>query len=62
MIGLRQDGKSSPDALRRCAGVSPFGFFAACVGFSAVVPISDRTRLPYAVSDQRVILPRRLSL
>src|SRR4029077_1312742 len=38
------------------------GFFAACVGLSAVVPISDRTRLPFAVSDQRVVLHRRLSL
>ena len=32
------------------------------VGLSAVVPISDRTRLPFAVSDQRVVLNRRLSL
>src|SRR5882762_11263176 len=62
MIGLCQEGKSSPDALRRSAGVNPFRFFAACVGLSAVVPISDRTRLPFAVSDQRVVLHRRLSL
>src|SRR6266404_2376732 len=62
MIGLCQEGKSSPDALRRSAGVNSFWFFAACVGFSAVVPISDRTRLPFAVSDQRVVLNRRLSL
>src|SRR5580692_1540160 len=27
-----------------------------------MVPISDRTRLPFAVSDQRVVLHRRLSL
>ena len=50
MIGLCQEGKSSPDALRRSAGVNSFWFFAACVGFSAVVPLSDRTRLPFAVS------------
>src|SRR5260370_37485363 len=62
MIGLCQEGKSSPDALRRSAGVSLSGFFAACVGLAAVVPISDRTRLPFAVSDQRVVLNRRLSL
>jgi hypothetical protein len=62
MIGLCQEGKSSPDALWRSAGVNPFRFFAACVGLSAVVPISDRTRLPFAVSDQRVVLHRRLSL
>src|SRR5882724_10225057 len=43
-------------------GVNSFCFFAACVGLSAVVPISDRTRLPFAVSDQRVVLNRRLSL
>jgi hypothetical protein len=55
MIGLCQEGKSSPDALRRSAGVNLFGFFAACVGLSAVVPIRDRTRLPLAVSDQRVV-------
>src|SRR5467141_3164244 len=62
MIGLCQEGKGSPDALRRSAGVNSFWFFAACVGLSAVVPISYRTRLPFAVSDQRVVLNRRLSL
>src|SRR6266481_6776278 len=62
MIGLCQEGKSSPGALGRSAGVNSFWFFAACVGFSAVVPLSDRTRLPFAVSDQRVVLNRRLSL
>src|SRR5467141_2937057 len=62
MIGPCQEGKSSPDALRRSAGVNSFWFFAACVGLSAVVPISDRTRLPCAVADQRVVLHRRLSL
>src|SRR5450755_4998107 len=61
MIGLCQEGKSSPDALRRSAGVNSFGFFAACVGLSAVVPIPYRTRLPFAVSDQRVVVNRRLS-
>src|SRR6266852_6971274 len=48
MIGLCQEGKSSPDALRRSAGVNSFRFFAACVGLSAVVPILNRTRLPFA--------------
>src|SRR6266481_3168939 len=62
MISLCQEGKSSPGALRRSAGTNPFCFFAACVGLSAVVPIPDRTRLPFAVSDQRVVLNRRLSL
>jgi len=50
MIGLCQEGKSSPDALGRSAGVNSFRFFSACVGLSAVVPISYRTRLPLAVS------------
>jgi hypothetical protein len=62
MIGLCQEGKGSPDALRRSAGTNSFCFFAACVGLSAVVPVSDRTRLPFAVSDQRVVLNGRLSL
>src|SRR5258705_12637067 len=62
MIGLCQEGKSSPDALRRSAGVNSFWFFAACVGFSAVVPISDRTRLPFSVSVQRADLIRTLFL
>src|SRR5216684_7641549 len=62
MIGPCQEGKGSPDALRRSAGVNSFWFFAACIGFSAVVPISYRTRLPFAVSDQRVVFTRRLSL
>src|SRR6266446_8273149 len=39
MIGPCQEGKGSPDALRRSAGVNSFWFFAACVGFSAVVPL-----------------------
>src|SRR5258708_37663269 len=50
MIGLCQEGKSSPDALGRSAGVNSFRFFSACVGLSAVVSISYRTRLPLAVS------------
>src|SRR6266404_9102084 len=62
MIGPCQEGKGSPDALRRSAGVNSFWFFAARVGLSAVVPISYRARLPFAVSDQRVVLHRRLSL
>src|SRR5690242_8598278 len=41
MIGLCQEGKSSPDALGRSAGVNSFLFFAACVGFSAVVPLRE---------------------
>jgi hypothetical protein len=55
MIGLCQEGQSSPDALRGSAGVNPFSFFAACVGLSAGVPVRDRTRLPFAVWDQRVV-------
>ncbi len=39
MIGLCQEGKSSPDALRRSAGTNPFGSLAACVGLSTVAPI-----------------------
>src|SRR6267143_4025903 len=62
MIGLCQEGKSSPGALRRSACTNSFWVFAACVGLSAVVLISYRTRLPFAVSDQRVVLNRRLSL
>ena len=34
MIGLCQEGKSSPDALGRSAGVNSFGFFAAHLGLS----------------------------
>src|SRR5713226_6891301 len=61
MIGLCQEAKTLPT---RCGGARCkfFCFFAACVGLSAVVPISDRTRLPFAVSDPRVVLHRRLSL
>src|SRR5260370_3659866 len=62
MLRFCKVGKTSPRALRRSAGTNPFLFFAACVGLSAVVPIPDRTRLPFAVSDQRVVLHRRLSL
>ena len=40
MIGLCQEGKSSPDALGRSAGTKSFGSLAACVGLSAVVPVS----------------------
>src|ERR1700723_2838601 len=34
MIGLCEEGKSSPDALGRSAGVNSFGFFAAHLGLS----------------------------
>jgi hypothetical protein len=34
MIGLCQEGKSSPDALGRSAGVNDSGFFAAHLGLS----------------------------
>src|SRR5712664_3400212 len=34
MIGLCQEGKSSPDALGRIAGINSFWFFAASVGLS----------------------------
>jgi hypothetical protein len=62
MIGLCQEGKSSPDAVGRSAGVNSFCPFSACVGLSAAVSISNRTRLPFAASDQRVVFNRRLSL
>jgi hypothetical protein len=41
MIGLCQEGKSSPDALGRSAGVILFCRFSACVGLSAVVSICE---------------------
>src|ERR1700740_852961 len=50
MVSVCQEGKSSPDALRRSAGYKFFRFAGACAGLSAVVPIQDRTRLPFAVS------------
>jgi hypothetical protein len=62
MISLCQEGKSSPDALRRSAGTNSFGFFSSRSCLSAVVPVRSRTRHPFAVSDQRVVLNRRLSL
>jgi hypothetical protein len=61
-IGLCQEGRSSTDAFGGARAQNSFSFLAACVGFRAVVPISDRTRLPLAVSDQQVVLQRRLSL
>src|SRR6266851_3025205 len=60
MIGLCQEGKSSPDALRRITGVSSFCFFAACVGLSAVVP--SREESDFHLLAQPFWLPRRLSL
>ena len=48
MIGLCQEGKSSPDTLRRSAGVILFDSSPRVFGFSAVVPIRNRTRLPFA--------------
>src|SRR5579863_8370533 len=48
MIGLCQEGKSSPDALRRSAGVILLDSSPRVSGFSAAVPIPDRTRLPFA--------------
>src|SRR5476651_1298276 len=61
MIGLCQEGKSSPDALRRSASVNSFGFFAACVGLSAVVP-SSIEEPDFHLLAQPVELPRRLNL
>jgi hypothetical protein len=58
MISLCQEGKSSPDALRRSACTNSFLSVGACVGLSAVVPIQDRTRLPFALSALTgVLLP-----
>ena len=48
MIGLCQEGKSSPDALRRSAGVIRLDSSPRVCGFPAAVPIRDRTRLPFA--------------
>src|SRR5579863_1510675 len=48
MIGRCQEGKSSPDALRRSAGVILFDSSPRVCGFSAAVPIRNRTRLPFA--------------
>jgi hypothetical protein len=62
MIGLCQEGKGSPGALRTSAGVNCFWFFGARVGPSALVPSSSRTRVPFAVPDQRVVFNGRLSL
>ena len=42
MIGLCQEGKSSPDALRRSAGVILLDSSPRVAGFSAVVPIRNR--------------------
>ena len=39
MIGLCQEGKSSPDALRRSAGVILFDSSPRVSGFSAAIPI-----------------------
>ena len=39
MIGLCQEGKSSPDALRRSASVNLFDSSPRVFGFSAAVPI-----------------------
>src|SRR5712692_11772427 len=63
MIGLCQEGKSSPDALRRSAGTKLFLISRrVCWPLSRGSFFQIRTRLPFAVSDQRVVLNRRLSL
>jgi hypothetical protein len=41
MIGLCQESKDSPDALRRSAGVNSFLRLSACVGLSAAVSIRE---------------------
>src|SRR5215470_13401037 len=47
MIGLCQEGKSSPDALGRSAGVKIFGFVSAsCWPLGPWFLFEDRTRLP----------------
>ena len=61
MIGLCQEGKSSPDALRRARGVNAFPILRHVCGLSAAVPTFGRTRLPFAVRDPRVVFDRRLS-
>jgi hypothetical protein len=63
MIGLCQEGKSSPDALRRSACTKLFPISRrVCWPLSRGSFFQIRTRLPFAVSDQRVVLNRRLSL
>src|ERR1700689_4710091 len=61
MIGLCQEGKSCPDALRRSAGVILLDSSPRVSGFSAAVPIRDRTRLPFADAAFLQLL-RRLNL
>ena len=41
MIGLRQEAKSSPEALGRSAGVNSLSYSARRVGLSAAVPIGE---------------------
>jgi hypothetical protein len=56
MIGLCQEGKSSPDALRRSAGVIRLDSSPRVCGFSAAVPIRDRTTLVAATSYAAMLL------
>ena len=61
MIGLCQEGKSSPDALRRSAGTKLFLISRrVCWPLSRGSFFQIRTRLPFAVSAFQ--LHRRLSL
>jgi hypothetical protein len=49
MIGLCQEGKSSPDALRRSAGVVLSHSSPRVLASQSLVPILDRTRLPNSI-------------
>src|SRR5882724_9317715 len=62
MISLCQEGKSSPGALGRSAGTNSFLILRRVCWPLSRGSYRVRTRLPFAVSDQRVVLNRRLSL
>src|ERR1700680_3396891 len=59
-ISLCQEGKSSPDALRRSAHKSLFKFFGSRLCLSAIVLAICRTRHPFAVLAT-IATHRRLS-
>jgi hypothetical protein len=60
MIGLCQEGKSSPDALGRSAGKNLSGASARVLASRLRFLVQDRTRLPFA--GAAFLLPTRLSL
>ena len=60
MIGLCQEAKSSPDALRRSAGVNSFSAQRVVLASRPWFLFVNRTRLPFAGAADP--LPRRLSV